>query len=168
MSTAIPNNYKEVVYLKGHKGPVNALTFSKDGNFLFSGGDNRVVRVWNCTTTNTEQILKNDQWGSITCLTYLSADTRVQGLVDAISIRSARGIVSTYPREQDRAWFLHKRSFNEQAFAFNNSVDTQCFNQLNRRLFVAGHSGHLKMYTLDDSGRGGQSVLVYGLESGEM
>ena len=37
---------KELRSMKGHAGPVNTLNLSPDGRFLFSGSDDRSVRMW--------------------------------------------------------------------------------------------------------------------------
>lgn len=36
----------EVLALKGHKGPVTAVAFSRDGRLLASGGDDGTIHVW--------------------------------------------------------------------------------------------------------------------------
>jgi WD40 repeat protein len=41
--------------LRGHAGPVRAVTFSADGRRLLSAGEDGVIRVWNTAGTATAQ-----------------------------------------------------------------------------------------------------------------
>lgn len=40
---------------KGHRGPVNAVAFSKDGAYVLSGGQDRSVLLWNVDSGNRVQ-----------------------------------------------------------------------------------------------------------------
>ena len=51
---------REVAVLRGHTGPVNSLSFSRDGKFLASLGEWRehTVRLWNIEAHEEVAILK--------------------------------------------------------------------------------------------------------------
>jgi WD40 repeat protein len=49
-----------VLTFAGHAGHVNCVTFSPDGKFLISGGDDKVVRVWDATTGKERRVLKHE------------------------------------------------------------------------------------------------------------
>jgi WD40 repeat protein len=44
------NNPNEVVSLVGHKGMIRAIAFTPDGQKIVSGGDDRMLRVWDAAT----------------------------------------------------------------------------------------------------------------------
>jgi WD40 repeat protein len=63
----------------GHSSTVRALAFSKDGRTLFSGGDDKVVRVWDWQKGVTERLIRvpagEDHYGRIYALA-LSPDEK--------------------------------------------------------------------------------------------
>ncbi|KAL0571603.1 hypothetical protein V5O48_010353 [Marasmius crinis-equi] len=71
--------YKLKVRLQGSQGPVNALSFSPDGNWLASAGDDERVRVWSVEEGRCVEVLepKYDSpvevlgWGQITTLIWV-------------------------------------------------------------------------------------------------
>ncbi|KAG6905967.1 hypothetical protein DXG01_016610 [Tephrocybe rancida] len=145
MQTPSPD-YQVIARLKGAKGIVNVLLFSNDGKHLYSAGHDGSVRIWNCTTFQCEQLLQNEHWGVITSLAYLNVEPPVERLADALCIGSARGTLTLCPKALDSQWFVKKDSVTEPAFQFNDSVEALAFDPLNKRLFVASHSGQLRMY----------------------
>jgi len=47
--------------LRGHKSGVNSVCYSKDGQFLVSGSDDRSVRIWSLHTGQIHKVLKGHQ-----------------------------------------------------------------------------------------------------------
>ncbi len=54
-----PRRRQPLRVLKGHDGPVNALSFSKNGQTLMSGGADATVRLWNPNTGKQVAILNH-------------------------------------------------------------------------------------------------------------
>ncbi len=63
----------------GHSSTVRALAFSKDGRTLFSGGDDKVIRVWDWPKGTTQRVIRvpagEDHYGRIYALA-LSPDEK--------------------------------------------------------------------------------------------
>ncbi|KAG6915608.1 hypothetical protein DXG01_010723 [Tephrocybe rancida] len=171
----INSEYQPVRQFKAGKGPINALTFSKDMRHLLSGGplvqfvhsnkiyaslgDDGCVRVWDTKNFSQQQTLYSPKWGQVTTLTWLH-------------------------------WFVWKDSNTEDIFRLNDSVEAQVFDPLNRRLAVASHSGEIKLFDVEDVvltvvwsstveggaipqslvffGGANQSLLCLALETGEI
>jgi len=47
-----------IALLKGHRGVINGLAFSPDGNRLISGSGDKTARIWNARTQKTIHVLK--------------------------------------------------------------------------------------------------------------
>ena len=49
--------------LKGHKGPVNALSYSPDKRYLASGSDDKTIRIWDLATGKCIKDLQGHAYG---------------------------------------------------------------------------------------------------------
>ncbi|WP_161809798.1 tetratricopeptide repeat protein [Lyngbya aestuarii] len=50
------SGHKEINSLKGHESPVNSVAFSRDGDMIASGSDDKTVKLWNF---NRDELLKH-------------------------------------------------------------------------------------------------------------
>lgn len=108
--------YRLCKELKGLKGAVNALIFSKDRKLLLGGGmasdcscskrssqytvgDDGCVRVWNTEDFKCEQVLHSNQWGQVTTLSWVS-EAQNDGGGASICIGTGRGVVSLCPMSE--------------------------------------------------------------------
>ena len=57
--------------LKGHEGAVNAVRYSKDGNYCMSCGDDKTLRLWNP--------LKDDLGGNVSSALQIKSYGGVHG-----------------------------------------------------------------------------------------
>ncbi|MDB9338160.1 hypothetical protein PN474_02765 [Nodularia spumigena CS-589/07] len=58
---------KDISTLTGHSDSVNSLAFSRDGQFLASGSDDKTIKLWNVVTGKEIQTLSHfDQVLSVT------------------------------------------------------------------------------------------------------
>ena len=48
-------------YIKGHDLRINALSFSPNGDYLASGGEGRIINIWNLETSQIEIDIKYDE-----------------------------------------------------------------------------------------------------------
>ena len=65
-STTTPLKYCQT--LVKHTGCVNALAFSKNEKFLFSGGDDMQVQAWNLVTCGAPEQFSTRHFSNIFCL----------------------------------------------------------------------------------------------------
>ncbi len=97
----------------GHASTVRALAFSKDGRTLYSGGDDKVVRVWDWVKGTTQRVIRvpagEDHFGRIYALALspdekwlaVAADNRP--ICDDITCQHIR-IYSAATGELYRSW----------------------------------------------------------------
>ncbi len=43
---------KELIIRQGHRAPVNMVIYSPDGRYIFSAGEDRVIKMWDVNTHN--------------------------------------------------------------------------------------------------------------------
>ncbi|KAF8057798.1 WD40-repeat-containing domain protein [Lyophyllum atratum] len=145
------SEYERSTELKGAKGPINALAFSKDGKFLVSGGDDGSVRVYNTDTFVCEQILHSPKWGQVTALNWLTVEPPVDEKATSVCVGTGRGRVTLCPMSKSTTWFVWKEAQTEEAFQYNDAVESQAYDSLQRRLAVASHHGTIKVYSVEQS-----------------
>jgi WD40 repeat protein len=57
---AINDQLMPVMETGGHRAIIRALTFAVDGRYLFSAGDDKVIRKWDMQTGTTDQIIREE------------------------------------------------------------------------------------------------------------
>ncbi len=67
---SLENDARLYTFLRGHTAPVYALAFSPDGRLLASGGDDRVIRLWDARTWEPVATLKNGHTGTVWSLAF--------------------------------------------------------------------------------------------------
>jgi mitogen-activated protein kinase organizer 1 len=45
-----------------HTGPIQALSFNKQGEYIISGGQDRLIKLWNTSTTACIQEYEGHGW----------------------------------------------------------------------------------------------------------
>src|SRR5438270_6059410 len=56
-----------------HRGPINAVAFSTDGNWCATGGGDGAICLWDTATGELIQRISNAHGGSVTSLTFTPA-----------------------------------------------------------------------------------------------
>ncbi|KAF8059013.1 WD40-repeat-containing domain protein [Lyophyllum atratum] len=183
-------NYQFHVELKDAKGPINALTFSKDAKLLLSAGDDGSVRIYNTTTFTCDQVLRSTNWGQVTALSWLVVEPPVDEEAVAVCVGTGRGVITLCPMSKSSTWLIWKESQTVTPFVFNDAVAGQAYDPLHCRLAVASQSGVMKVYSVEKCvnltplwttsmegaiprglnffGGDNQYLLSLGLETGEM
>ena len=65
---ALDIHFRELRRLRGHVGKVFSCSFSKDGKYLVTGGQDRTVRIWEIQTGECLHILKGHKSGVVKCV----------------------------------------------------------------------------------------------------
>ncbi|KAF8874087.1 WD40-repeat-containing domain protein [Infundibulicybe gibba] len=175
--------------LKGSMGAINALAFSKDGKLLLSGGDDECIRLWNMVNFKCEQTLRNERWGQVTVINWLTQPPTGEKRSSAC-VGTGRGSLTICILSMNGSLLSLQESATLFPFDFNDAVETQAYDTLNHRLAVASHSGLIKMFSVENGvtlttiwsaimndaiprglvffGGGNQNLAIHGLETGEM
>ncbi|KAJ7176405.1 WD40-repeat-containing domain protein [Mycena crocata] len=131
----------------GKAGAINSVLFFENGSMLASGGDDQCLRIWDLTSGQCVQELKDPLWGQILDLKLLEGSGNGSA---TIFIGTARGFVVTY------LWLPGQRRFNKQnknvtaVFKLDDSVEIQALDSSNFRLAVGSHAGHITLYSIEN------------------
>ncbi|KAG6912716.1 hypothetical protein DXG01_012673, partial [Tephrocybe rancida] len=147
--------------LKGSKGPISAITFTKDVDLVFIGSDDGHVRIYSVKDLAVIQVLHDKAWGKITALSYVWAEPPVGDKDESLCVGNIRGSVALIPRAQT-SWFSQKALRAYDTFPFNDSVAVQAYDPMNKRLALASHGGTIKLYSVATTG-GFTSGLTTGI-----
>jgi len=85
---------KELATLTGHTGGVHCITISPDGKYLATGGDDKVVIVWNLT--NNERVYSLGELDDVITSISFSPD--------------AKRLVATYMSDTATIWDMRRAS----------------------------------------------------------
>ncbi|KAM6490444.1 WD40-repeat-containing domain protein [Amanita muscaria] len=166
--------------LDGHLGPINCLSFTRDGSLLASGGDDEAVRIWDIETLVSLQVIRDPagNWGQVTCVNWLSGNSsELEG--NTLCFGTGRGLVIVEMKEASIT----------RAFRSGDGVEAMAFDPSLKRLLVSSHYGTVRMYTFEENDQvvvawessiqgevprsllimeNGLDVIVFGLEKGSM
>ncbi|PPQ79323.1 hypothetical protein CVT26_001093 [Gymnopilus dilepis] len=136
--------YRPVANLAGHRGPINALSFSPCGYFLASGSDDEEIRVWNINNPSPSQILLDParQWGQITAVRFVQLDINALGS-EWLCFGTGRGQFAIYRKLRRATEFVEVLSI--RVFSTGDGVESFAFDQYNQRFAVSSHYGKVKM-----------------------
>ncbi|KAF8886712.1 WD40-repeat-containing domain protein [Gymnopilus junonius] len=142
--------YFHVTQLRGTEGPINCLAFTKDGKFLASRGDDQSLRIWDITKSSAHQVLSDPMecWRQVTCIKWLSGMSSDHGNV--IAFGTGRGLALVYQRAKEAELF--KELSSTSVLPFNKPVECMDYDRHRCRLMLCGHSGKLRMYTMEKNG----------------
>jgi WD40 repeat protein len=71
----------DLIGLKGYSSKVNCIAFSTNGNYLASGSDDKIIKLWNIETNKNVGILR----GHHKCITSLAFSPDSRYLVSSSS-----------------------------------------------------------------------------------
>ncbi|KAK0438890.1 WD40-repeat-containing domain protein [Desarmillaria tabescens] len=86
--------YHLVARLHGHRGAINTLAFTPNGQILASGSDDETVKLWSTEKAICLQTLVNEGqgWGQITAMAFIGSDG------EWLIFGAGRGLVCIYGR----------------------------------------------------------------------
>ncbi|PBK81010.1 WD40 repeat-like protein [Armillaria gallica] len=182
------NDYRLVVCLQGHQGPINCVCFSPDGRLLASGSDDGCIKIWSIEKSICAETMGNSEniWGQITSVKFL--DFEGEHLV----FGTGRGFVIIMGLGRDGIY--HQMGGVHASSAARDAVESLSFDRSSNRLAVTSHYGEVRAYSLDLKNRksktlfhldwsthntmrlprataftnDGHEILVFGLNTGDM
>lgn len=72
-TTLKTREYEEEAIISGHRNTVNVLTFSPDGRYLISGGDDGILRVFELIGDTLEERYQFRGLSSITAVAWMDS-----------------------------------------------------------------------------------------------
>ncbi|EDO47483.1 predicted protein [Nematostella vectensis] len=87
---------QETRTLRGHQGAVNVVAFSLDNRYIFSGSDDKSIRIWSRESSKCENTLTDSLGGEVRCLRFAPHGESLVVLAgDALSVWEMEGVNTT-------------------------------------------------------------------------
>ena len=128
---------REAKRLKGHVGEINSCTFSMDGKYIISGGEDRTVRIWDFEMGQCIQILSGHTSRIINC--EFSQD--------------GRHLISVEEDQTVKKWSLSNGEWRPSFEIHRNSLTNCGFIPDCDKLIYFGHGNHKSIHCHSLSGQ---------------
>jgi len=116
--------------LEAHQSAVNAIRFSKNGSILYSGGDDRVVRIWNLKKQVEIKSLRGHE-ESVTALRVLNGGSTIASIAQTGQLR-----VWDVNKYEDQRVFNSKDKTSNEFVRFSQNGRWFATGKENGKLFV--------------------------------
>jgi len=138
--------------LEGHTEPVTALSWSRDGKWIVSGGFQRLM-VWDATTMNQVRVLSEALVGSITAVTVDAASTGVfaadgeaggAGFIRKFDLNTGK-LLATWKAHEDNVLALRLSAKGDRLLSGAADKLAKLWDVANHKLvaFFEGHTNHV-------------------------
>ena len=161
--------YREVKRLRGHVGEINACPFSKDNKYVISGGEDRIVRIWNLETGECIDVWRVHKSSVIGCefshdrTHFLSVDNN--GTVNNCDLMKMRYRSISFIPSATNCGYIPSSSSAEMFFVGSNKnivfYDISTDQYLQKSSYHTHHAFHNKSKVISD----GKQITI-GKENG--
>ena len=165
------NNATEISTLKGHKGKIKSLIFTKDSLFILSGATDSLIILWNIQTKQPEHIYKCKAAINSVCLSVDGNIILTAESTGNLVLRNMQGVVI-------RTINAHESQANSASFSLDGkyiistgadkvamiyTVDGQLINELSnyksminsaefsadsKNILISGEDGYVRIFTI--------------------
>ncbi|KAF8898280.1 WD40-repeat-containing domain protein [Gymnopilus junonius] len=148
-ATPHSNVYVKYARFLGLKGPINCLSFNRDGALLarVSIGDDETVRIWDVSTKKCKEVLEDpgQRWGQVTCLVWLGG--KVKEDTQQLAFGTGRGFLIIFCQNH-----CNGRDCYYRVFAPSDPVEAVDYDIQTSRLAVSSHHGNVTLYEVGRNG----------------